>query len=109
MKKAEFYINIIGGKDIKEYPKVNGWTEEIKDSKGNKITVGYDKRDGDYWIATEILTGIKCNTLCCRTRAECIENVHNNIDMIVETMKSKLNTNYVTEYIKPFRDFVSNI
>lgn len=106
MKKAEYYINIKLGEGVTEYPKVSGWIEEVEDSKGNKLTIGYDKRDATNWIATELNTGLGCTTLYCKTKAECVENVHNNIDRIVEAYDKNLKTDWGKKFVQPFRDFV---
>lgn len=111
MKKAEYYINVISEKGLpKEYPKVNGWIEEVTDSRGNTLTIGYDKRGVGCWIATELNTGFKCNIETCKTKAECIENVHNIIDTIVNAYNRFVNdTEYYKKYIQPFRDFVNKV
>ena len=108
MKKAEYYINIIGGKDRKEYPKVSGWIEEITDNNGSQLTIGYNKVEKGYWVATELATGLKCNKLNCRTKAECIEHIHNNIDVITEALNKALCGDWATKYVQPFRDFVNS-
>jgi hypothetical protein len=108
MKKAEFYINVINGRETNEYPKVSGWVEEVEDSKGRKIQVGYDKV-GSHWRATEILTGYKCNTLnYCRIRADCVKDVHNNIDIITNALQQMVQGEHNKKYIQPFRDFVNS-
>ena len=108
MKKAEYYINVRNGKLDGKYPKVSGYVEEVVDSKGNVLTIGYDKRYDDRWTATELSTGICVSKITCTTKKECVENVHNNIDIIVEVYNKKCVVgDYVEKYIKPFRDYVN--
>ena len=100
MKRAEYCINVLS---VAEYPKVNGWIEEVTDSRGNTLTIGYDKRGKNCWISTELITGFSCNTKQCRTKTECIEDVHNNIDLIVDVCnKRKNDSQYYIRYIQPF-------
>lgn len=107
MKKAEYYINVKLGDNTKEYPKVSGYVEEIEDSNGNRFEIGYHKFGGS-WMATELKTGLNCNTLVgCNTRAECVENVHKNIDVIAKAFNNSISSGeWAEKYIKPFRRFV---
>ena len=107
MKKAEYYINVKLGGNIKEYPKVSGYVEELEDSYGNKFKIGYHKTQNNHWMATELKTGLNCNTLIgCRTKAECVENVHNNIDTISRAFNNSLKGDWAEKHVKPFRLFV---
>jgi len=109
MKKAEYYVNVKLNEDVTEYPKVNGYVEEIEDSNGNKFKIGYHKNDKNSWVATELTTGLNCNTLIgCRTKAECIENVHNNIDTIAKAFENTLTSDWGEKYVQPFRDYVNS-
>lgn len=100
MKRAEYCINVL---NVAEYPKVNGWIEKVTDSRGNTLTIGYDKRGENCWMATELMTGLSCNTKQCRTKTECIEYVHSNIDLIVDVYnKRKNDSQYYIRYIQPF-------
>jgi len=107
MKKAEYYINVRLGDDVKEYPKVSGYVEEIEDSNGNKFKIGYHK-SGNSWVATELSTGLNCNMLIgCSTRAECVENVHKNFNVVVKAFERTMNASEWTEkYVTPFKRFV---
>ena len=109
MKKAEYYINTFEGERSGEYPKVNGYIETVTDSSGiNKLLIGYDNRNKVWWIATELKTGLYVSLKTFKTKKECIEDVHNNIDAIVETYKRRMNNEkYYQERIKPFEDFVN--
>ena len=107
MKKTEYYVNIELNDNTKEYPKVSGYVEEIEDSNGNKFKIGYHK-SGNSWLATELKTGLNCNTLIgCKTKAECMENVHNNIDVIAKAFNNTLYSGeWAEKYVKPFRQFI---
>ena len=104
MKKGDFYINTINGKNV-GYPKVSGWIEEIQDSKGNVLMIGYDKEKGE-WRATEITTGFKCNVQFHKTKASCMEEVHNIIDDISFVLERNLKAD-MGGYIKSFKDFIN--
>lgn len=101
MKKAEYYINVKLTKDVAEYPKVSGWVEEVEDSNGNKLKIGYDKR-GTGWKPTELGTGMCCSTLYCKTRSECAEYVHNNIDKISEAYYKTLQSDWGKKFLETF-------
>lgn len=107
MKKDEFYINTIDGKNNFNYLKVSGYVEEVVDSKGNILMIGYDKRDDDSWIATELNTGFRVSRGTLATKKECVENVHENIDTIVEVYNQiMIDKKRYNKFIKPFKDFV---
>ena len=106
MKKAEYYINVVLKSEQKEYPKVNGYVEEVEDSNGNKITVGYHKEE-NLWSATELSTGFRCSKSFYNTRRECVEEVHENIDALIEYCNAVMLCDYGEKYVKPFREFVS--
>lgn len=108
MKKAEYYINVVLKSEQKEYPKVNGYVEEVEDSNGNKVTIGYHKED-NLWSATELNTGFRCSRHFYNTRKECVEEVHENIDTIINSYISVLCGDYGEKYVKPFREFVSKV
>lgn len=107
MKKADYYINVTNGREDREYPRVSGYVENVIDSKGNSLTIGYDKRYDDCWRATELNTGFLVSRGEVATKEECVEQVHSNIDVIVEIYNKKMtDEKYYNDYIKPFRDFV---
>lgn len=110
MKKQDFYINTIGGMDNIDYPKVSGYVEEIEDSSGDKIKIGYNKKGKEKgkncWTATELLTGFKCSLGNFETKAKCVEWVHNNIDIIAQVKRDKMNGNYRERFIQPFINYV---
>ena len=104
MKKAEYYINVIQGK----YPKVSGYVETVTDSKGNTLTIGYDKRYEGGWKATELNTGFCVSIGEIATKKKCVEFVHNHIDIIVDIYNRRMtDENYYNNWIKPFEDFVN--
>lgn len=106
MKKAEYYINVKLGEGATEYPKVSGYVEEIEDSNGKKFKIGYHK-SGNTWMATELSTGLNCNMLIgCTTRAECMENVHKNFNVVVKAFENTITSDWGKRYVKPFREFV---
>lgn len=107
MKKVEYYLNTTHGLSSGEYPKVSGYVEEVTDSKGNTLTIGYDKRCEGCWRATELNTGLCVSLGAFETRSLCVENVHNNIDTIVEVYNKRIVGNYGRTYIQPFRDYVN--
>lgn len=111
MKKAEYYINVksdMVSQSEMQYPKVSGYVEEIIDSNGKKFKIGYHKNGYNSWVATELSTGLNCNTLIgCTTRAECVDNVHKNIDVIAKAFEHSVSSGeWAEKYIKPFRQFV---
>lgn len=104
MKKAEYYINVSNGK----YPKVSGYVEEITDDKGNTLMIGYDKRHESDWKATELTTGFCVSQGVFDTRNKCVENVHNNINAIINMYNIKtIDKKCYDGLIKPFEDFVN--
>lgn len=109
MKKAEYYINVksdMVSQSEMQYPKVSGYVEEVEDSNGKKFKIGYHK-SGNSWVATELSTGLNCNTLIgCSTRAECVENVHKNIDAVAKAFERTIKGDWAVKYVKPFREFV---
>lgn len=107
MRKAEYFINNMHGHKNNIYPKVNGYVEELTDSNGNTLTIGYDKRD-NCWIATELHTGFCVSIGMFYTKKECAENVHNNFDDIVCVYNKKMtDEKYYQNWIKPFEEFAS--
>lgn len=109
MKKAEYYINVVQGKINGEYPKVSGYVESVTDSKGiSTLVIGYDKRCAGRWRATEMNTGFCVSNGAFETKEKCVENVHNNIDIIVEIYNKRMTDDkYYHDWIKPFEDFVN--
>lgn len=108
MKKQQFYINIRLNENVKDYPKVSGYVEEIEDTKGNKIKIGYHKSLSGYgWCGTELSTGLSCGLIKCDTKSECIENVHKNLNKIFEALERTLKaTDWVEKYVVPFKRYV---
>lgn len=103
MKKADYYINVIKG----DNRKVSGYVEAVTDSKGNTLMIGYDKRYEGGWKATELHTGFLVSIGEITTKKKCVEWVHDNIDIIVETYNRKMaDERCYNSFIKPFRDFV---
>lgn len=108
MKKAEYYINVVKGREKGKYPKVSGYVEWVTDSKGNTLLIGYDKRLDDCWRATELNTGFCVSQGAFKTKKMCVENVHSNIDIIVDIYNKKMtNEKYYQDWIKPFEDFIN--
>lgn len=104
MKKAEYYINGKNGK----YTKVSGYVEEVVDSKGTALMIGYDKRCEGNWKATELTTGFCLNLDMFDTRQKCVEHVHNNIEAIIKMYNTKIaDKKYYDKFIKPFKDYVN--
>ena len=58
------------------------------------------------WTATELLTGFKCSLGNFETKAKCVEWVHNNIDIIAQVKRDKMNGNYRERFIQPFINYV---
>ncbi len=109
MKKAEYYLNVKLADGVKEYPKVCGYIEDVIDSKGNALTIGYDKREGQ-WHATIISTGMHCSLAILTTRKDCIKETHEDIDRKMAIHNRCINDKrYYKKYIKPFRDFVDRV
>lgn len=109
MKKMEYYLNVINGKESGQYPKVSGYVESVTDSKSvGTLLIGYDKRGSCGWMATELNTGFSVSQGGFETKNECIENVHKNIDMIVQIYNQKMtDEKYYQSWIKPFEKFVN--
>lgn len=108
MKKAEYYINSVGGKRNGEYLKVSGYVEAVTDSKGiGTLIIGYDQRGKNCWKATELNTGFCVSLGALESKKKCMENVHNNIDIIVDVYNKRMtDEEYYQSWIKPFEDFV---
>ena len=109
MKKREYYINSVSGQKNGEYLKVSGYIESVTDNKGiSTLIIGYDKRGDGLWRATELNTGFMVSTSAFETKKKCMENVHNNIDIIIDIYNKRMtDENYYQSWIKPFEDFVS--
>lgn len=108
MKKSEYYLNVVKGKENNHYPKVNGYIETVTDSKGiQSLVIGYDKRTEGCWIATELNTGFCVSQGKFETKKKCAENVHSNFDIIVDVYNKRMtDEKYYESYIKPFEDYV---
>ena len=111
MKKAEYYINVSGGRENGKYPKVSGYVEAVTDSKGvSTLLIGYDQRAKGCWVATELNTGfcVSVGSGVLETKKKCIENVHSNIDIIVDIYNKRMTDGkYYRDWIKPFEDYVN--
>ena len=109
MKKDSYYINTFSGEKNGKYSKVSGYVETVTDNKGfNTLIIGYDYRNKAWWCATELSTGLCVSLKTSKTKKECIEDVHNNIDNIVKIYKKRMaDEKYYQEHIKPFEDFVN--
>lgn len=109
MKKSEYYLNVVKGKVENHYPKVSGYIETVTDSRGiQSLIIGYDKRNEGCWMATELNTGFCVSQGTFTTKKKCVENVHSNIDIIVDVYNNKMtDEKYYENYIKPFKDYVS--
>lgn len=108
MKRMEYYINTINGKNTGKYQKVSGYVESVVDNQSvNVLLIGYDKRNEHSWVATELNTGFCVNIGAFETKKKCVENVHNNIDAIVDIYNKKMtDEKFYQSWIKPFEDFV---
>ena len=109
MKKIEYYLNVIGGKDSGEYPRVSGYVESVTGNKNIGILlIGYDERADGCWRATELKTGFCVSRGTFETKRECVKDVHDNIDVIIDIYNLKMtDEKYYQAWIKPFEDFVS--
>ena len=109
MKRTEYYINVVGGRENGKYPKVSGYVEAVTDSRGiSTLLIGYDQRGKGCWRATELNTGFCVSLGALETKKKCMENVHSNIDIIVDIYNKRMTDNkYYQDWIKPFEDFVN--
>lgn len=72
MKKSEFYIHRLNPNN--GFEKVSGYVGTFTGNNGEKLELGFDRRNTAYrvnrWIATELSTGLKVNSYETRKAAE---------------------------------------